>query len=133
MSEVRVLVVDDQEPFRRACAAVIEALEGFVLVGVGGSGEQSPGLVLTLSPDLVLMDVNLPGMSGIEATRLLRELDPTLAVVLVSTYEQSECGTDTEACGAAAFLDKSSFSARTLGETWDRIRWSRDRQLEPGT
>lgn len=62
MEPVRVVVVDDQEPFRRACGAVLEALDDFTLVGVGDSGEASVQLVRELTPDLVLMDINLsPG------------------------------------------------------------------------
>jgi len=81
---VRVLIVDDQEPFRRACGAVIDALDDFTVVGVGATGEASVHLAEELSPDLVLMDVNLPGISGLEATRLVRALESAPVVVLVS-------------------------------------------------
>ena len=68
MAEVRVLIVDDQEPFRRAMAAVVGETDGFVVVGSASSGEESLRMAATLRPDLVLMDVALPGIDGIEAT-----------------------------------------------------------------
>ena len=71
MAEVRVLIVDDQEPFRRAMAAVVEETDGFVVVGSATTGEESLAAAAELRPDLVLMDVNLPGIDGIEATRRL--------------------------------------------------------------
>lgn len=74
METVRIVIVDDQEPFRRAGAAVIEAMDGFELVGVAETGEDSVELARALTPDLVLMDVNLPGMNGPEAARLLRRV-----------------------------------------------------------
>ena len=61
MAEVRVLIVDDQEPFRRAMGAVVEETDGFVVVGSATSGEESLTAAAELRPDLVLMDVNLPG------------------------------------------------------------------------
>ena len=122
MDPVRVLIVDDQEPFRRACGAVIDALDDFTVVGVGATGEASVHLAEELSPDLVLMDVNLPGISGLEATRLVRALESAPVVVLVSTYDHSEYGDEATDCGAAAYLPKSTFDAGLLRSTWETIR-----------
>ena len=69
MADVRVLIVDDQEPFRRAIAAVVSETDGFVVVASTSSGEEALLAVTRLRPGLVLMDVNLPGIDGIEATR----------------------------------------------------------------
>ncbi|MGZ4640111.1 MAG: response regulator transcription factor, partial [Actinomycetes bacterium] len=71
--EVSVLVVDDQRPFRAAAAAVLRRTPGFVLVGEASSGEEALERVAELAPRLVLMDINMPGISGIEATQRLRE------------------------------------------------------------
>ena len=118
METVRVVIVDDQEPFRRAGAAVIEAMSGFELVGVAETGEGSVDLARAVGPDLVLMDVNLPGMSGPEAARLLRLLDPAPVVVLLSTYDQSDYGDETHDCGAAAYISKSAFEPDLLRRVW---------------
>ena len=107
MADVRVLVVDDQELFRAAMAAVVEETEGFVVVGAADSGEASLELVSTLRPELVLMDVNLPGIDGVEATRRLRAGVNAPVVMLLSTYDESDV--DYADCGAAAYVPKSSF------------------------
>jgi DNA-binding NarL/FixJ family response regulator len=69
VDDVRVLIVDDQELFRRAMAAVVQETPGLTVVGSAASGEESLTAVAALRPDLVLMDVNMPGMDGIEATQ----------------------------------------------------------------
>lgn len=122
METVRVVIVDDQEPFRRAGAAVIGAMDDFELVGVAENGEDSVELARTLTPDLVLMDVNLPGMNGLEAARLLHGLDPAPVVVLLSTYDQSDYGDATRDCGAAAYLSKSAFEPDLLRRVWLDVR-----------
>ena len=73
---VRVLVVDDQEPFRLAAAAVVAAADGFELVGSADTGEASIAAVEELQPDLVLMDIHLPGLDGLESTRQIRARRP---------------------------------------------------------
>jgi CheY-like chemotaxis protein len=114
--EVTVLVVDDQDPFRRAMAAVVEATDGFVVVGAVASGEEAVEAVQTMQPDLVLMDVNLPGMSGVEATRAVCGLEFSPVVVLLSTYDEDEF--DQAACGAAAYVAKALFSPDRLLQVW---------------
>jgi CheY-like chemotaxis protein len=114
--EVTVLVVDDQDPFRRAMAAVVEATDGFVVVGAVASGEEAVEAVQTMQPDLVLMDVNLPGMSGVEATRAVCGLESSPVVVLLSTYDEDEF--DQAACGAAAYVAKALFSPDRLLQVW---------------
>jgi CheY-like chemotaxis protein len=115
-SGVKVLVVDDQDPFRRAMAAVVEATDGFVVVGSVASGEESVEAVRNLQPDLVLMDVNLPVMSGVDATREIRGLDGSAVVVLLSTYDEDEF--DQADCGAAAYVSKALFSPERLQQVW---------------
>src|SRR4030095_8331689 len=66
---VRVLIVDDQEPFRLAGRLVVDAADGFDVVGEAETGEASVEMARELAPDLVLMDVNLPGINGLEDTR----------------------------------------------------------------
>ena len=118
MTDVRVLIVDDQEPFRRAIAAVVSETDGFVVVASTSSGEEALLAVTRLRPSLVLMDVNLPGIDGIEATRrITRDTEPPI-VVLLSTYDQEEfdiCG-----CGAASYLAKAAFGPDVLTAAWAR-------------
>ena len=116
MPDVRVLVVDDQEPFRRAMAAVVEETDGFSVVGSAASGEESLAAAARLHPDLILMDVNLPGIDGVEATRRLRKEPGGPVVVLLSTYDEDEF--EIADCGAASYIAKAAFSPDRLTETW---------------
>lgn len=119
MARVRVLVVDDHEPFRRAMASVIEASDDFVLAGLAGTGEESLRMVGETDVDLVLMDVNLPGLDGIETTRRLRERDPAPVVVLMSTYAGDTY--DYRDSGAAGYVTKAEFGLDRLLDLWTSV------------
>lgn len=115
---VRVLIVDDQEPFRAVAREVVEAAGDFEVVGEAADGEESVALALALHPDLVLMDVNLPGIDGAEATkRILAQHDRTV-VLLLSTYEEDEYAERARECGAAAYIPKVAFDPDRLAEAW---------------
>jgi DNA-binding NarL/FixJ family response regulator len=116
MTDVRVLVVDDQEPFRAAMRAVVDATDGFVVVGSATTGEEALAAAADLGPDLVLMDVNLPGIDGIEATRRLTSADPSTVVVLLSTYDEDAF--DLDGCGATAYVAKAAFGPDRLVASW---------------
>ncbi len=118
MNPVRVLVVDDQALFRRVMSAVVEETEGFVLVGCAASGEEWIVAARVLRPDLILMDVNLPGVDGMEATRRLREETTAAPVVLLSTYDEDDWDGQAEECGAVAYVAKSAFGHDTLAAVW---------------
>ena len=115
-SPVEVLVVDDQERWRGRLRDVVSATPGMTMVGEAGSGEASMEAVERLAPRLVVMDVRMPGMGGVEATRRLKASYPDAVVVLVSADCHDVDGLDS--CGAAAFLRKERLSPRTLGATW---------------
>jgi len=118
VNPVRVLVVDDQALFRRLMGAVVEETAGFVLVGSAASGEESIVTAGLLHPDLILMDVNLPGIDGMEATRILRADTTPAAVVLLSTYDEEDWDGQAEECGAVAYVAKSAFGPDTLTAIW---------------
>jgi len=115
---VRVLIVDDQEPFREAARMVVEVTDGFEVVGEAETGEAGVEAALELRPDLVLMDVNLPGIEGPEATRRILGQSPDVVVFLVSTYEPAEYESKAAECGAAAYIPKSTFGPSTLEDAW---------------
>jgi DNA-binding NarL/FixJ family response regulator len=128
---VSVLVVDDQEPFRRAAAAVVDAIPGFVVAGVAQTAEESILMVCATPVDLVVMDVNLPGMDGVTAAARLAELaDPPL-VVLVSTYDEDELGERLPGSGSAAYLPKASFGAERLARVWAELSGRQPGPAEP--
>jgi two-component system invasion response regulator UvrY len=117
---VSVLIVDDQAPFRRAAQAVIAAMPGFEVVGEAASGEEGIELAASLSPALVLMDIKMPGIDGIEASRRILDARPRTIVVLLSTYDAKDLPDDTSTCGAAAYVHKEDFSPEVLEDVWRR-------------
>jgi len=116
---VRVLIVDDQEPFRLAARMVVELTDGFDVVGEAESGEASVAMAAELEPDLVLMDVNLPGINGLDATRQILAASDDVIVLLLSTYEEAEYAPRAAECGAAAYIPKSSFGPERLESAWE--------------
>ncbi|MPZ74485.1 MAG: response regulator [Nitriliruptorales bacterium] len=118
-SAVTVMIVDDQAPFRMAARMVVQLTDGFDVVGEAETGEASIEMAAHLQPDLVLMDFNLPGIDGMEATRRIRESGRTSpVVVMLSTYEADEYGPRALQAGAAAFIPKSEFDPDRLADAW---------------
>ena len=116
---VKVLTVDDQAVFRHAARDVISATGGFEAVGDVGSGEEAVAAVERLRPDLVLLDVRMPGMGGIEAARRITEAHPGTVVVLISIEDSDEFADDARAAGAAALVRKQDFGPALLRSIWD--------------
>jgi two-component system, NarL family, invasion response regulator UvrY len=114
-----VLVVDDQAPFRFAARAVLRRLECFELAAEAASGQEAIELVDRIHPDLVLMDINMPQMSGIAATREIIAAHPDVVIFLCSTYDVSDLPADAAHSGARAYLNKERFSADALTRLWD--------------
>ena len=115
---IAVMVVDDQPAFRRAARTVLGRLLDFELVGEATSGEEAVDLAETLRPALVLMDINLPGIDGIEATRRIVARHADTAVVLVSTYRAEELPDGAATCGAIAYLHKERLRPPVLEQLW---------------
>ncbi len=121
MSEtgVRVLTVDDQVVFRDAARDVITATPGFEPVGDAESGEEAMAEVERLRPELVLLDVRMPGIGGIEAARRITEAHPETVVVLISIEDSYEFAQDVHVCGAAALVRKQDFGPAVLRSIWE--------------
>ena len=104
---IRVLVVDDNAGFRESLLSLLEA-GNLQVVGEAGSGAEALGLVRALTPDVVLMDVRMPTMDGIEATRLLKADFPDLGVVALSGHEDQEIVRGMLVAGASGYVLKDS-------------------------
>lgn len=122
VEQVRVLVVDDQAPFRRAMRSVVEETDGFEVVGEVDTGEASLDAAARLSPHLVLMDVHLPGIDGLEATRRLRATAVPPVVLLLSTYDEEAGDGFVAESGAAGYVTKSAFGPDQLEAAWSAAR-----------
>jgi two-component system invasion response regulator UvrY len=116
---VQVLVVDDQAPFRFAARNVVKRTSGFELAGEAATGEEGVALADELLPDLVLMDINMPGINGVEATRQILERRPDTVVFLCSTYQLADLPTDAPTSGARAYVNKEALSPDVLRRLWD--------------
>lgn len=116
---VRVLVVDDQEPFRLTAQLVVEMTDGFEVVGVSETGEDAVQAARDLNPDMILMDVKLPDIDGVEATRRILIDSQRVVVLVMSTYEEGEYGPLAAEVGAASYVTKSDFSSEQLVELWE--------------
>ncbi|MEX2421121.1 MAG: response regulator transcription factor, partial [Actinomycetota bacterium] len=90
----------------------------FEVLAEAETGEDAVEKSLSLEPELVLMDVNLPGIDGIEATRRILEGASSVRVVVLSTYEADEYGPRATEAGAIAFLSKSAFTPEALEHAW---------------
>ncbi|HST40642.1 MAG TPA: response regulator transcription factor [Conexibacter sp.] len=121
-SPVTVVTVDDQEIFRRAARSLIEAAPGFVQIGEAASGAEALALVAELQPDLVLLDMRMPGVDGLETARRIALAESPAIVVLISLADEPLQPTAMASAGAAAYLRKQDLSVTTLDATWARVR-----------
>ena len=102
-----------------AARMVVEATDGFDVVGEAESGEESVTMAAEVGPDLVLMDVNLPGINGLDATRqILAGTGEAVVVLLLSTYEEEEYAPRAAECGASAYIPKAVFGPDRLEAAW---------------
>jgi len=114
---VTVLAVDDQAIFLHAARELIAATPGFAQVGQAESGPEALELAAELQPDLVLVDVRMPGMDGIETAQRLLECHPDAVVVLISLDDVPTAPSPSD-LGVAAHLRKQDLSTRTLMNLW---------------
>jgi DNA-binding NarL/FixJ family response regulator len=111
MRRVRILVVDDHQMLREALVGMLE-LAGFEVVGAVGDGADATALATELAPDVVLMDLAMPVLNGLDTTRLLREVAPATAVVVFSAFDNPELKRQAFAAGAVAYLPKGCSAER---------------------
>lgn len=117
--DVHVMVVDDQAPFRAAERAVLSRLPGFALVAEAASGEEAIEVAARLVPDLVLMDINMGEVDGIEATRQITSHRPATKVILVSTYGLEDLPAGARTSGAIGYVNKDELSPRAIRRLWE--------------
>src|SRR5690606_15591495 len=111
---VRVLVADDQTVVREGLVLLLGLLPDAEVVGAAGDGEEAVRLAAELSPDVVLMDLRMPRMDGVEATRIIRRRHPRTEVVVLSTYSDDESVFAALRAGARGYLRRSG--ERRVGE-----------------
>ena len=113
-----VVTVDDQAPFRDAAREVIAAAPGFEVVGEANCGESALAMIDRLAPQLVLLDVYMPGADGIETARRIKLAHPSTVVVLISIEDSANVPPAAAASGAAALVRKQDFRPALLCDLW---------------
>src|SRR4051794_28012976 len=119
---VKVLVIDDSAVFQAACRDVLLCIPSFVEVGAASTGEDGVALAATLAPDLVVGDVILPGIDGLETCRRLRSLEPSPLVVLCSVDDDPRAPGLSLPCNDSPYINKASFSPTALLNVWRHRR-----------
>ena len=106
MKRVRVLLVDDHPLYRQGVRNALEGLQDIQIIGEASDGQMAIQMGDTLSPDVMLVDINLPGLNGLEATRVIRRRNPHIAVIILTVHEDDEQLFNAIKVGAAAFSTK---------------------------
>lgn len=112
------MAVDDQPVFRRVARQLVQSTDGFELVAEAASGEEALALAQELHPDLVLLDVRMPGLDGIETARRLPAVAPRAVVVLISLERLADLPSSIAGAGAAAHVRKQELSPGRLRGLW---------------
>jgi DNA-binding NarL/FixJ family response regulator len=111
---IRVLICDDQEVVREGWSTILSTAQGIQVVGTAQDGAEAVELVEKHKPDIVLMDLNMPHVNGIEATRQIYEKFPTVRVLALTTYEAEEWVIDAIRAGAVGYLLKDTPRANLI-------------------
>jgi len=115
MSDIRVLIAEDQTLMRQGLRTILELSEGFTVVGEAVDGQQAVEHALALQPDVVLMDVQMPEMNGVEATAQITHALPATRVILLTTFDYDEYIFEGIKAGARGYLLKDMSTAELLG------------------
>ncbi len=107
-SAIRVLIADDHPLMRKGLTDILDGVEGIEVVGAAEDGAAAIALAYAVQPDIILMDISMPGMDGIEATEKLVEMESDARVVMLTSYSEREKITQALAAGAVSYLTKDA-------------------------
>ncbi|HEX2054321.1 MAG TPA: response regulator transcription factor, partial [Actinomycetota bacterium] len=108
MEPLRIVIADDHVFFRDGVRTLLEVAPDLELVGEAGTGEEVISLAASLQPDVILMDIQMPGMNGIEATRQIVEASPHIRVLMVTMFEEDQSVFTAMRAGARGYLLKGA-------------------------
>jgi two-component system, NarL family, nitrate/nitrite response regulator NarL len=113
---IRVLIVDDEPPFTEMVQALLEVEQGIEVVGTAPDGKQAVKLALELAPDLIIMDISMPVMNGLDATREICERNPTASVLILTGGSNIVEVDEARMVGAAGYLTKDRIAGELVAE-----------------
>jgi len=108
MKNTKILIVDDHEVVRDGLRNILLSLENISIAGEAGNGEDAIKLYSSVKPDLVIMDISMPGMNGIEATRIIKEKDPDAKILILTMHDNQEYLNQIIRSGAKGFILKNT-------------------------
>jgi NarL family two-component system response regulator LiaR len=129
--KINVLLVDDQEMVRRGLRMSLALEADLHVVGEAGDGQTAVEIARKLLPDVIVMDVVMPGLDGISATRLLRKEDPDIQVVTLSLHDDAETRNRAIQAGAFAFVPKNAPTEELLASIREAVKMRRDGTAHP--
>jgi len=116
---LRILLVDDHAVLRRGVESLITRASLGTICGEAADGEEAVSLAKTLKPDLIVMDISMPRLSGLDATRRIREFDPHVKIIILTMHDCSQLGPTPKDVGADGVVEKTSAEeklARVIAE-----------------
>jgi len=119
---VRVVVVDDHKGFRRALVASLSLVNNMEVVGEAANGDDGCETVLALKPDAVLMDMSMPGISGVDSMRRIHRREPSLPVVILTAHADDALEREALAAGAAGFIAKGGGLWELVGSIFEVVQ-----------
>jgi two-component system response regulator NreC len=114
MNSIRLMLVDDHDIVRTGLKSYLETQEGLHVVGEAGSGSEAIDMALKTQPDVVLMDITMPGMDGLEATRRLKAIFPECHILALTVHEDKQYLFEMLAAGASGYITKQAAAEELL-------------------
>lgn len=108
MKTTKILIVDDHEVVRDGLKNILNSMDNISIAGEAGNGEDAVKMYSSLKPDLVIMDISMPGMNGIEATRVIKEKDPDARILILTMHDNQEYLNQIIRSGAKGFILKNT-------------------------
>ena len=127
---IRILIVDDHEVMRGGLRSLLESRPEWEVCGEAANGLEGVEKAKQLKPDVVILDINMPALNGLDAARLIRKQVPQPEILILSRYEASEMRSEALQAGAREYVAKSQYLARDLLVALDEV--ARQRSASPG-
>ena len=131
MKKLRILVADDQASFRQEMQEVTQSILGLSVVAEAHNAPEAIELVKQHHPNIVLVDIVMPKMSGIEATRCIKEIAPETKIIAITAYDNTEFPKRSIEAGADLFIKKEKLDSETLRECLEKLSNPNDKEPNP--